>query len=48
MLEITPDGGFSGMISRVKFTNSAMTIQQANNIYYDGPSSKRYIIFYYT
>lgn len=36
-VEITPDGGFSGMISRVKFTNSAMTIQQAKSIYYDGP-----------
>jgi len=36
-VQITPDGGFSGMISRVKFTNSAMTIQQAKNIYYDGP-----------
>ena len=36
-VEITPDGGFSGMISRVTFTNSAMTIQQAKSIYYDGP-----------
>jgi hypothetical protein len=25
------------MISRVKFTNSAMTIQQAKTIYYEGP-----------
>ena len=36
-VELTPDGGFSGMISRVKFTNAAMTIQQAKNIYYEGP-----------
>ena len=36
-VDITPDGGFSGVISRVKFTNSAMTIQQAKSIYYDGP-----------
>lgn len=36
-VHITPDGGFSGMISRVKFTNSAMTIQQAKTIYYEGP-----------
>jgi len=36
-VELTPDGGFSGMISRVKFTNAAMTIQQAKSIYYEGP-----------
>ena len=36
-IEITPDGGFSGIISRVKFMNSALTIQQAKNIYYQGP-----------
>ena len=36
-VEITPDGGFSGMISRVTFTNAAMTIQQAKSIYYAGP-----------
>jgi predicted acylesterase/phospholipase RssA len=39
-VKITPDDGFSGMISRVKFTNSAMTIQQAKQIYYDGPVAK--------
>ena len=39
-VKITPDDGFSGMISRVKFTNSAMTIQQAKQIYYDGPVVK--------
>jgi hypothetical protein len=38
-VNITPDGGFTGMISRVNFMNSAMTIQQAKNIYYDGPIS---------
>jgi len=36
-VEITPDGGFSGMISRVKFTNVSMTIQHAKSIYYEGP-----------
>ena len=39
-VKITPDDGFSGMISKVKFTNSAMTIQQAKQIYYDGPVAK--------
>jgi len=39
-VKITPDDGFSGMISRVKFTNSAMTTQQARQIYYDGPVVK--------
>jgi hypothetical protein len=34
---LTPDGGFSGYISRVKFLNSAMTVQKAKAIYYDGP-----------
>ena len=39
-VKITPDDGFSGMISRVKFTNSAMTTQQARQIYYNGPVVK--------
>ena len=39
-VKITPDDGFSGMISRVKFTNSAMTTQQAKQIYYAGPIAK--------
>ena len=39
-VKITPDDGFSGMISRVKFTNSAMTTQQARQIYYTGPVVK--------
>ena len=34
---ITPDGGFSGKISRVLFSNTAMTITHARKIYYDGP-----------
>lgn len=34
---VTPDGGFSGKISRVLFSNSAMTITRARNIYYSGP-----------
>ncbi len=34
---ITPDGGFAGKISRVKFSNTAMTVQHAKQLYYDGP-----------
>ena len=34
---ITPDGGFSGKISRVMFSNTAMTITHARQIYYSGP-----------
>ena len=36
-VSLTPDGGFSGYISRVKFLNSAMTVQKAKDIYNDGP-----------
>lgn len=36
-VSITPDGGFSGQISRVVFTNTAMTIPKAQSLYYDGP-----------
>ena len=36
-VDITPDGGFSGNISRVNFMNTAMTVKQARSIYYDGP-----------
>jgi hypothetical protein len=36
-VQITPDGGFAGKISRVKFSNTAMTIQHARKLYYDGP-----------
>lgn len=38
-VDITPDGGFSGQISRVAFSNTAMTVQRAKDIYYDGPIS---------
>ena len=34
---ITPDGGFSGKISRVIFSNTAMTVQHARELYYAGP-----------
>ena len=34
---LTPDGGFAGYISRVKFLNSAMTVNKAKDIYNDGP-----------
>ena len=36
-VNITPDGGFAGKISRVSFMNTAMTVGQAKNIYYSGP-----------
>ena len=36
-VSLTPDGGFAGYISRVKFLNSAMTVKKAKDIYYDGP-----------
>ena len=34
---ITPDGGFSGQISRITFYNSAMTIEESKKMYYSGP-----------
>ena len=34
---ITPDGGFAGKISRVIFSNTAMTVQHAKQLYYAGP-----------
>jgi len=34
---ITPDGGFAGKISRVTFSNTAMTVQHAKQLYYSGP-----------
>jgi hypothetical protein len=34
---VTPDGGFSGKISRVLFSNTAMTVTHAKEIYYSGP-----------
>jgi len=34
---ITPDGGFSGKISRVVFSNTAMSVKHAKDIYYAGP-----------
>ena len=36
-LNITPDGGFSGKISRVVFMNTAMTVKKSKDIYYSGP-----------
>lgn len=36
-VDITPDGGFSGQISRVSFSNTAMTVQRSKEIYYNGP-----------
>lgn len=36
-VNVTPDGGFSGKISRVVFSNTAMTVSHAKQIYYSGP-----------
>jgi uncharacterized membrane protein YhaH (DUF805 family) len=36
-VNITPDGGFNGKISRVLFSNTAMTVKHAKDIYYSGP-----------
>jgi hypothetical protein len=36
-INITPNGGFSGKISRVVFMNTAVTVKQAKDIYYSGP-----------
>ena len=36
-VNISPDGGFSGKISRVVFSNTAMTVRNAKSIYYSGP-----------
>jgi hypothetical protein len=37
MMEVTPDGGFAGQISRVSFSNAAMTVGDARRIYNNGP-----------
>lgn len=34
---LTPDGGFSGQISNVVFSNTAMTVHKAQELYYAGP-----------
>ena len=36
-VNITPDGGFNGKISRVLFSNTAMTVKRSKDIYYSGP-----------
>ena len=36
-INITPNGGFSGKISRVVYMNTAMTVRKAKEIYYSGP-----------
>jgi len=36
-VNITPDGGFAGQISRVSFLNTAMNVGKARSMYYDGP-----------
>jgi hypothetical protein len=38
-LNITPDGGFSGKIARVVCSNTAMTVNNARQIYASGPVS---------
>ena len=36
-VSLTPDGGFSGQISRVAFSNTAMTVSKSQELYYEGP-----------
>ena len=36
-VQITPDGGFSGQIGRIVFSNTAMTAYHAKEVYYSGP-----------
>jgi len=36
-VNLTPDGGFSGQISRVSFSNTAMTVNKSQELYYAGP-----------
>ena len=42
-VELTPNGGFSGQIGNVKFSNTAMTMDYARKIYYDGPVKSKNI-----
>lgn len=39
-LVISPDGGFSGMISKVEYTNSMLSAKDVYNIYSQGPEGK--------
>jgi len=36
-VNVTPNGGFSGKLSRIVFMNTAMTVSSAKRIYYSGP-----------
>ena len=36
-INLTPDGGFSGQISNVSFSNTAMTVTKSQELYYAGP-----------
>ena len=36
-VNLTPDGGFSGQISRVSVSNTAMTVSKSQDLYYAGP-----------
>ena len=36
-VNLTPDGGFAGQISKVSFSNTAMTVGKSQSLYYDGP-----------
>jgi len=36
-INLTPDGGFSGQMSQVIFSNTAMTVHKARELYYAGP-----------
>ena len=40
-LVISPDGGFSGMISKVEYTNSMLSAKDVYDIYSQGPEGKK-------
>lgn len=37
-MDITPNGGFNGFISSVRFSNSALSLSEINKFYKNGPS----------
>lgn len=43
-VNLTPDGGFSGQISRVSFSNTAMTVGKSQDLYYAGPIASENIL----
>lgn len=44
-VELTPDGGFSGQISKVSFYNTAMTVSKAYSLYTSGPYQNNNLLY---